>query len=69
MVIAVLGASLWARSASADGIEYWRHVHHHHHHRYLRMREAEAYPQCYVGWWQTLRFGHVRPRWGAYCGR
>jgi hypothetical protein len=67
IVIAVLGASLWARSALADGMEGRRHAHHHH--RHVRLREAEAYPQCYVGWWQTLRFGHVRPRWGTYCGR
>jgi hypothetical protein len=24
---------------------------------------------CSVGWWQTLRFGHVRPSWGVRCVR
>ena len=24
---------------------------------------------CSVGWWQTLRYGHVRPRWGVRCLR
>jgi hypothetical protein len=24
---------------------------------------------CSVGWWQTLRYGHVRPRWGIRCLR
>jgi hypothetical protein len=22
---------------------------------------------CRTGWWQTLRYGHVRPRWGTIC--
>jgi hypothetical protein len=22
---------------------------------------------CSVGWWQTLRYGHVRPYWGIRC--
>jgi len=22
---------------------------------------------CRVGWWQTLRYGHVRPRWARIC--
>jgi hypothetical protein len=22
---------------------------------------------CSVGWWQTLRYGHVRPQWGVRC--
>jgi hypothetical protein len=22
---------------------------------------------CSVGWWQTLRYGHVRPEWGLRC--
>ena len=22
---------------------------------------------CTVGWWQTLRYGHVRPEWGVRC--
>jgi hypothetical protein len=22
---------------------------------------------CRVGWWQTLRYGHVRPHWGTVC--
>jgi hypothetical protein len=24
---------------------------------------------CSVGWWQTLRYGHVRPVWGVRCMR
>jgi hypothetical protein len=23
--------------------------------------------ECRVGWWQTLRAGHVRPLWGVRC--
>jgi hypothetical protein len=22
---------------------------------------------CSLGWWQTLRYGHVRPQWGVRC--
>jgi hypothetical protein len=22
---------------------------------------------CRTGWWQTLRYGHVRPHWGTLC--
>jgi hypothetical protein len=22
---------------------------------------------CRTGWWQTLRYGHVRPHWGTVC--
>jgi hypothetical protein len=22
---------------------------------------------CSAGWWQTLRYGHVRPQWGIRC--
>jgi hypothetical protein len=22
---------------------------------------------CRVGWWQTLRYGHVGPHWGTVC--
>jgi hypothetical protein len=24
---------------------------------------------CSEGWWQTLRYGHVRPQWGVRCLR
>ncbi len=24
---------------------------------------------CSEGWWQTLRYGHVRPQWGIRCLR
>jgi hypothetical protein len=25
------------------------------------------YSNCREGWWQTLRYGHVRPVWGTWC--
>ena len=28
-----------------------------------------VYNYCRVGWWQTLRYGKVRPRWAAFCRR
>jgi hypothetical protein len=30
---------------------------------------ALAESACSVGWWQTLRYGHVRPAWGVRCTR
>jgi hypothetical protein len=40
-------------------------------HRYRRVASLEQVSytssDCRVGWWQTLRSGHVRPRWGAIC--
>jgi hypothetical protein len=31
--------------------------------------ERVSYPpgECRVGWWQTLRAGHVRPHWAIRC--
>jgi len=42
---------------------------HHHHYRLTRVTYVDApeYGACRVGWWQTLRYGHVRPVWGAWC--
>lgn len=43
----------------------------HHRHQYKRQvayfEYSPDYGTCRVGWWQTLRYGHVRPRWGAWC--
>jgi hypothetical protein len=30
-------------------------------------RPYAGYEGCSVGWWQTLRYGHVRPQWGVRC--
>jgi hypothetical protein len=45
--------------ASADEYQ-WKHKRHH------RIALVEPWP-CQAGWWQTLRYGHVRPRWGMRC--
>jgi hypothetical protein len=50
---------------SAHGWAY-----HHHHWRHARMTYAEYssdYGACRVGWWQALRYGHVRPVWATWC--
>jgi hypothetical protein len=46
--------------ASANGYQ-WKHQWHH------GIALVEPRPPCEVGWWQTLRYGHVRPRWGMRC--
>jgi hypothetical protein len=63
LAFAVLGASLTATPASA----------HHYRHGWSRLYHVaeaavlEDYRGCDAGWWQTLRFGHVRPYWGLRC--
>ena len=54
-----------AKPAAADG---WEHRHHYGH--YARIAYADYGPysgSCRTGWWQTLRYGHVRPVWGSWC--
>jgi hypothetical protein len=29
----------------------------------------ESTAPCRTGWWQTLHYGHVRPRWATFCYR
>ena len=50
---------------AADG---WAYRHHHYRHRVAYVEYApDDGGACRVGWWQTLRYGHVRPRWGTWC--
>lgn len=44
----------------ADGLSI-RHKRDHH-----RVADLDD-NRCRLGWWQTLRFGHVRPSWGIRC--
>jgi hypothetical protein len=72
IVIWLLGTFAWMPSTSADGMYrgHRPHFSRHFHHRRLAWDEAAvSYQECYTGWWQTLSFGHVRPRWGTYCRR
>jgi hypothetical protein len=47
----------------------WGARHHYWHHHYARLAYANytGYGACRVGWWQTLRYGHVRPVWASWC--
>ncbi len=47
----------------ADG---WAHRRHYKHH-VAYIEYAPEYDACRTGWWQTLRYGRVRPRWGTWC--
>jgi hypothetical protein len=66
-----LGALMLAQldPVMADG--YYRHYRHH----AARVAYAGPGPDyayggvCSEGWWQTLRYGHVRPQWGVRCLR
>jgi hypothetical protein len=50
---------------AADGWEHYRHYRHHAHLAYVET--VADYGPCRTGWWQTLRYGHVRPVWGSWC--
>jgi hypothetical protein len=46
----------------------WAHSHRYKRHTSMTyVQYAPAYTTCRVGWWQTLRYGHVRPHWGTWC--
>lgn len=41
-----------------------------HYKRYRHVASLEQVtftPECRVGWWQTVRYGHVQPRWAVRC--
>jgi hypothetical protein len=67
--IAVLAATLPLEQATAAHRSWRNHArHYHHHHRVARVELAPAdYSNCRWGWWQSLRYGHVQPYWGARC--
>jgi hypothetical protein len=56
-----------ALSNSASGAE-WDSTSGHRS-KYRRFADAEVTAPCRTGWWQTLRYGHVRPHWGTLCYR
>ena len=73
--IVTQAAAIWALAlvillvhiapGAADGVAY-----RHNHRRHAHVTYAEFTPDygtCRVGWWQTLRYGHVRPVWGTWC--
>lgn len=51
---------VWPDRGFAD-----RHYAHHLH--FASSDVAPDYYACRLGWWQTLRYGHVRPLWGVRC--
>jgi hypothetical protein len=65
LFVVVCMLSVQTAPASAD--EWGRH-HHYKYHRYAQFAYANLVPgACRTGWWQTLRYGHVRPVWGTWC--
>jgi hypothetical protein len=68
-IFALVCTILFAQIAPGSAHE-WSPRHHYKHHRHGHMVYAAYvadYGACRVGWWQTLRYGHVRPVWGAWC--
>jgi hypothetical protein len=58
--IVVLAALTTPDLASANGYRWKDHRRH-------RIVWIETWSACEFGWWQTLRYGHVRPRGGMRC--
>ena len=57
LTLVILGMPI--KPCSADG---WVCHHHNRHHPHVAYVESLAYYDgCRIGWWQTLRYGHVRP--------
>ena len=59
-LLALVAVDLTAVDSHADGLRI-RHKRYHY-----RVADFQ-YDHCRLGWWQTLRFGHVRPYWGVRC--
>lgn len=48
--------------AGPSSAQPWRHPVH------LAYADTGVYyGSCRIGWWQTLWYGHVRPRWAVHC--
>jgi hypothetical protein len=70
IVLSVATFAIFARTGDAPADEWGWHHHRHHHAHYVRVGYVEPapyYPSCRVGWWQTLRYGRVRPQWAEFC--
>ncbi len=63
LTLAILVAQV--APGSADGVAH----RHYYRHRVAYVEYVPDYGACRTGWWQTLRYGHVRPRWGTWCRR
>jgi hypothetical protein len=51
--------------SAADGYSY---AHRYRHHvRVAYVPASPYYGECRIGWWQTLRYGHVHPTWAEFC--
>jgi hypothetical protein len=64
-VLASVGFLAQIAPGVADG---WDQQHHYRHHAHVAYVDyLPDYSACRTGWWQTLRYGHVRPVWGTWC--
>lgn len=62
LTLAMLAAQV--APGAADGWAYHRPYKHPH---AAYVEAVPDYGVCRVGWWQTVRYGHVRPQWAEYC--
>jgi hypothetical protein len=63
LAIGIASSSTAAGSDRNPFIGQWKRY------RHTVYSEPPGFPNtsCRVGWWQTLRYGHVRPRWSMIC--
>jgi hypothetical protein len=64
LVFVLILASIGAVAAH-DPIHRYRHHTRHTHAAYAD--PVPNYRECRAGWWQSLYYGHVRPRWEVWC--
>jgi len=64
--LSLLLMAAFVEPSAADGYEH--HYSRYRHHAHVAYVGYPAYyGTCLIGWWQTVRYGHVRPRWAEYC--
>ena len=65
LALAALLTVTLAQTEQALAGRYQRHYQHHVGVAYTDETRADRF--CRVGWWQSLRFGQVRPYWAVRC--
>jgi hypothetical protein len=65
-IVVLSSANLVLQSATVRAADL-ANGHHRRHPHVAYVEYLQGYGPCRTGWWQTLRYGHVRPRWGTWC--
>jgi hypothetical protein len=63
LAIGIMPSNTAAGSDRGPSIGHWKRYHH----TVYSDPPTFSNTSCHIGWWQTLRYGHVRPHWGTIC--